>query len=61
MAKLFQASVSQLSENSARLAETAETLPEEIREQLSGFIEEIDTKQSNLQVTLEEAEEVAAA
>lgn len=61
MAKLFEASVSQLSENSARLAETAETLPEEIREQLSKFIEEIDTKQSNLQVTLEKAEEVAVA
>jgi hypothetical protein len=59
MAKSFLASVSQLSESSARLAETAENLPQEIRQQLSELIEEVDARQANIQATLQQAEKTA--
>jgi len=57
MAKSFLASMSQLSESSARLAETTEKLPE----QLSELVEGADAKQANIQATLEKAEKTAGA
>ena len=48
-------------ENSTRLADTADQLPQKLREQASELIEEIDQKQANLQVTLTKAEQTAAA
>jgi septal ring factor EnvC (AmiA/AmiB activator) len=55
------ASVTQLSQSSSRLAETAEKLPERLRKETSILIEQIDAKQDNLQVTFEKAEKSAAA
>ncbi|MCP4453892.1 MAG: hypothetical protein GY809_20720, partial [Planctomycetes bacterium] len=46
--------------SSTRLADTAEKLPEELREQASVLIDEIDEKQGNVQLTLEMAEAAAA-
>jgi hypothetical protein len=59
--KSVLASMSRFSESSVRFADTAEKWPETIREQASILIEEIDTKQANLQVTLDKAGETAAA
>jgi hypothetical protein len=47
--------------STTRLADSTEQLPQRIREQLSIFMEEIDQKQANLQATLVQADETAAA
>ncbi|MHC4154122.1 MAG: hypothetical protein ACYST6_04235 [Planctomycetota bacterium] len=59
--KSLLSSMSKFSDSSVRLADTAEKWPETIREQASILIEEIDTKQANLQATLDKAEKTAAA
>jgi len=59
--KSILTSMSKVSDSSVQLAETAEKWPETIREQASILIQEIDTKQANLQVTLDKAEKTAAA
>jgi methyl-accepting chemotaxis protein len=59
--KSLLSSMSKFSDSSVRLADTAEKWPETIREQASLLVDEIDTKQANLQVTLDKAEKTAAA
>jgi hypothetical protein len=59
--KSFLSSMENFSDSSAKLADTAEKWPETIREQASILVDEIDTKQANLQVTLDKAETAAAA
>jgi hypothetical protein len=55
------ASFEQFSRSSAQLAQTADKLPEELRRQASGLIEEVDSKQGNIQTTLTQAEKTANA
>jgi hypothetical protein len=55
------ASFEQFSRSSAQLAETADKLPAEVRRQASGLIEEVDSKQGNIQTTLTQAEKTATA
>ncbi|NLH16680.1 MAG: hypothetical protein GX455_08880 [Phycisphaerae bacterium] len=57
--KSLVASTAALSESSKQLAATSEQLPENIRKQLSVLLDEVDTKQKNLQVTLVQAEKMA--
>ncbi|MHC4665203.1 MAG: hypothetical protein ACYS9T_04495 [Planctomycetota bacterium] len=59
--KSLLSSMSKFSDSSVQLAATAEKWPETIREQASILVDEIDTKQANLQVTLDKAEKTAAA
>jgi methyl-accepting chemotaxis protein len=54
-------SVSTFSESSARFADTAEKLPEKLREQVSVLVKDIDESQANIQATLDKAEETTAA
>lgn len=61
MTKSFLASMSQFSKSSMQLAETTKNLPQEIREQTSILVEEIDNKQANLQSTLDKAQKTLAA
>jgi methyl-accepting chemotaxis protein len=61
MTKSFLSSLSQLSESSARLEKTAEKLPEQIREQLTQFVEDVDKRQTALQETLQQAEKTSLA
>ena len=60
MVQSLLASASKLSDGSSRLADSAEKLPEQLRKQALILIEEIDAKQTNLQVTLDKAEKTAA-
>jgi hypothetical protein len=60
MAKSFLAGLSEFSQSSARIATSTEKLPEQLRKQLSILVEEIDTKQASLQMTLDKAEKTAA-
>ncbi|MBW7989816.1 MAG: hypothetical protein FVQ84_07360 [Planctomycetes bacterium] len=60
MAKSFLASLSEFSQSSARIADSTEKLPKQLREQTSILIEEIDSRQKNLQTTLDKAEKTAA-
>jgi hypothetical protein len=57
----FLTNMSKISDSTAQFADTAEKWPQTIREQASILVEEIDTKQANLQVTLEKAEKTAVA
>jgi hypothetical protein len=57
----FMTNMSNISDSTVRFADTAEKWPETIREQASILIEEIDTKQANLQVTLDKTEKAAVA
>ncbi len=57
--KALLTSLSTFSESSAKLADAADTLPENLREQASVLVEEIDAKQANLRATLDAAEETA--
>jgi methyl-accepting chemotaxis protein len=59
--KSLLSSASTLSESSARFADTAEKLPEELREQVSVLVKDIDERQANIQATLDKAEETTAA
>jgi len=57
----FLASFAQFSGSAAQLAETAQKLPGELRQQASALLTEIDTRQAGIQATLERAEKTAAA
>ncbi len=61
MTKSFLKSLEQVSESSARLEKTAKELPEQLREQLTQFVEDIDKKQAALQQTLQQAEKTSLA
>ena len=54
MVKSTLASMNEFSNSSSRLADSSEKLPEQLRQQVSILIEEIDTKQSNLQATIDQ-------
>lgn len=59
MAKSLVSSTVKLSDSSERLAQSSEQLPKRIREELSILVDSIDTKQSNLQTTLMQAQKTA--
>jgi len=59
--KSFLNSASTFAESSVSLAATTEALPEELRQQASVLIEEIDDSQKNIQATLDKAKATAAA
>ncbi len=61
MVKSFLNSLSQFSESSSRLEKSVEKLPEQLRKQLTQFAEDIDSKQANLQQTLQQAEKTSIA
>jgi hypothetical protein len=47
------ASMEEFAQSSSNLADTADKLPEKLRKQVSILLDEIDTKQSNLQATID--------
>jgi len=57
--KTILTSMTKASDSSVRLADSAEKLPEQLRQQLSTLLEDIDEKQENLQTTLEKAEKTS--
>ncbi len=59
--KSFSDNMSKISDSSAKFADAAEKLPERLREQTSILVKEIDSKQANLQATLEKADKTAAS
>ena len=59
--KSFSENMSKISDSSVKLVDVAEKLPERIREQTSILAQEIDSRQANLQVTLEKAEKTVAS
>ncbi|MFC1635640.1 hypothetical protein ACFL5Z_12435 [Planctomycetota bacterium] len=59
MTKSFLNSLTQVSESSARLEKSVEKLPEQLREQLTQFVEDVDKKQATLQQTLQQAEKTS--
>jgi len=61
MTKSFLNSLAQFSESSSRLEKSVEKLPEQLREQLTQFVEDIDSKQGNLQQTLQQVEKTSVA
>ena len=52
--------MSEFSNSSSRLADSTEKLPEQLRQQVSTLIEQIDTKQTNLQDTIGELRALVA-
>jgi hypothetical protein len=54
-------SMTKLSDSSVRFADSAEKLPEQLRQQFSILVEDIDEKQANLQTTIEKAEKTSAS
>jgi hypothetical protein len=54
-------STNKISDSSVKLTETAENLPQRIREEASILLEELDEKQHNIQTTLQQAETTAVA
>jgi hypothetical protein len=61
MTKSFLNSLAQVSQSSASLEKSVEKLPEQLRAQLTQFIEDMDKKQANLQQTLQQAEKTSLA
>jgi len=61
MTKSFLNSLAKVSESSARLEQSVGKLPEQLREQLTQFVEDVDKKQANLQQTLQQAEKTSLA
>jgi len=61
MTKSFLNSLAQVSESSARLEKSVEELPNQLREQLTQFVEDIDKRQAALQQTLQQAEKTSLA
>jgi methyl-accepting chemotaxis protein len=59
--KTILASMTKLSDSSAKLADSAEKLPERLREQISILVEDIDSKQANIQTSLDKGENTAIA
>ncbi len=61
MTKSFLSSLAKVSESSARLEQSVGKLPEQLREQLTQFVEDVDKKQAGLQQTLQQAEKTSLA
>lgn len=61
MTKSFLKSLTQVSESSARLEKSVEKLPEQLREQLTQFVEDVDKRQAAFQQTLQQAEKTSLA
>jgi uncharacterized protein YoxC len=61
MTKSFLSSLAQVSESSASLEQSVQKFPEQLREQLTKFVEDIDNKQAGLQQTLQQAEKTSLA
>ncbi len=61
MTKSFLDSLAEFSGSSARLADTAEKLPQRLGEEMTGFVEQLDRKQANLHKTLDQAEKTTLA
>ena len=61
MTKSFLNSFAQLSQSSERLSKSVEQLPQQMGEQLTKFVEEIDANQANIQKTLGQAEKTTLA
>ena len=61
MTKSFLNSLAQVSESSARLEQSVGKLPEQLRQQLTQFVEDVDKKQASLQQTLQQAEKTSLA
>jgi hypothetical protein len=61
MTKSFLNSLAQLSESSSGLEKSIEKLPEQLRKQLTQFVEDVDSKQANLHQTLQQAEKTSLA
>ena len=61
MTKSFLNSLAQVSKSSASLEQSVQKFPEQLREQLTKFVEEIDNKQAGLQQTLQQAEKTSLA
>ncbi len=59
--KTFLKSMSKFSESSVRFADSTEKLPEQLRQELSTLVQEIDNRQANLQTTLEKTEKATVA
>jgi len=61
MTKSFLSSLEQVSKSSASLEQSVHKLPEQLQEQLTKFVENIDKKQDALQQTLQQAEKTSLA
>jgi methyl-accepting chemotaxis protein len=61
MTKSFLASLAQFSESSQRLSKSVDELPQQLRQETSRFVQEVDSKQANLQKTLEQTEKTTVA
>jgi hypothetical protein len=61
MTKSFLNSLAQFSESSSQLSQSVAKLPEQLREEMKQFTEDIDSKQTNLQQTLQQAEKTSLA
>ena len=61
MTKSFLNSLAQVSESSASLEQSVQKLPEQLREQLTQFVEDVDKRQAALQQTLQQAEKTSLA
>ena len=61
MTKSFLSSLTQVSESSARLEQSVQKLPEQLREQLTQFVEDVDKRQAGLQQTLQQTEKTTLA
>jgi len=61
MTKSFLSSLEQVSKSSASLEQSVQKLPEQLREQLTIFIEDVDKRQAALQQTLQQAEKTSLA
>lgn len=61
MTRSFLANMTKFSDSSSRLAGSVEQLPEQLGKELSRFVTEVDSRQQNLQKTLEQAEKTTLA
>ncbi len=61
MVKTFLDSFTKFSESSSKMATSVEQLPEQLGKELSEFVDEVDSKQADLQKTLAQAEKTTLA
>ncbi len=59
--KEFLDNMAMLSESSSKMAATLDGYPEKIQQQMSALMQEIDAKQTNVQATLQKAQDAAVA
>jgi hypothetical protein len=57
----FSDNMTKLSDSSVKISNSTATLPQQLREEAAILVEEIDKKQSNLQVTIDKAQATAVA